>query len=330
MKRKLGHEPNDIFDITKYDLKTLNSFISMIEDYDTKQLPKKRLRKHFPSKMILLPNIIDDLKELNRMIGMEKLKTQLLEQILFFIQDLDEKIMLHTVLEGPPGTGKTTVADILSRVYSKIGIFKKVKFNVLKRSDLISEYLGGTTIKTTKALKRCRGGVVLIDEAYSIGSSNSGEDIYAKECVDTINQYLTEHYDEIICIIAGYKQELDKCFFSINPGLRRRFPWTFTIENYTPKELSDIFYKEIEEKEWETSCEENDIINIINQYHYLFTGNGGDIKSIIEKSMIHNCKKNFGKESTFTINLDDFKYAIELFVDNKKGKINSLPYGMYN
>ena len=328
MKRKLGHYSNDTFDITEYKLNTLDSLILMIDDYDKKQLPKKRLRKYYPSKMNLLPDILDELKELNKMVGMGKLKIQLLEQILFFIQDLDEKIMLHTVLEGPPGTGKTTVADILSRVYSKIGIFKKVKFNVLKRPDLISEYLGGTTIKTSKALKRCKGGVVLIDEAYSIGSA-SGEDIYAKECIDTINQYLTEHYDEIICIIAGYKQELDKCFFSINPGLRRRFPWTFTIDNYTTKELSEIFYKEIEEKEWETSCKKDDIIDIISKKHNLFTGNGGDIKSILEKAMIHNCKKNFGKEPNFTIDIDDFKHAIQVFVDNKNDKMNGPPRGMY-
>ena len=171
--------------------------------------------------------------------------------------------------------------------------------------------------------------MVLIDEAYSIGSA-SGEDIYAKECVDTINQYLTENYDKIVCIIAGYKQELDKCFFSINPGLRRRFPWTFTIENYTPKELSDIFYKEINEKEWETTCKDKDLIHAISQNHSLLTGNGGDIKSIIEKAMIHNCRKTFGREPTFTIDLDDFNHAFRIFIDNKKGKINTPPYGMYS
>lgn len=328
MKRKLGHYSDETFDITCYNLKTLDSLISMVSDYDKKLLPNKRLRKHYPSKMYLLPDILDDLKELNNMIGLKKLKNQVLEQILFFIQDMDEKIMLHTVLEGPPGTGKTTVAAILSNVYAKIGIFKKVKFNVLKRSDLISEYLGGTTIKTTKALNRCKGGVVLIDEAYSIGSAST-DDIYAKECVDTINQYLTENSGSIICIIAGYKEQLDKCFFNMNPGLRRRFPWTFTIENYTPKELTEIFYKEIREKEWETDCIESEIIDIINKKHKLFTGNGGDVKNIIEKAMIHSCRKNFGVEKTYNIQIDDLKHAIEIFIDNKESKVTTLPYGMY-
>jgi hypothetical protein len=100
----------------------------------------------------------------------------------------------------------------LAEIYSKLGIFKKVKFNVVKRSDLISEYLGGTTVKTLETLNRCKNGVILIDEAYSLGS-NGSEDIYAKECIDTLNQYLSENVDKIICIIAGYKKELDSCFF---------------------------------------------------------------------------------------------------------------------
>tara|TARA_B100000787_G_scaffold29469_1_gene19668 strand:+ start:2508 stop:3497 length:990 start_codon:yes stop_codon:yes gene_type:complete len=328
MKRTIGHLKDDKFDITGYDLKSLDSLINMISDYIQKELPSKRLRKYYPPKMEFLPDILDELIELNNMIGLTKLKFQILEQILFFVQDYGDNIMLHTVLEGPPGTGKTTVADILSRIYAKVGIFKKVKFNVLKRSDLISEYLGGTTIKTTKALNRCKNGVVLIDEAYSIGST-SGEDIYAKECVDTINQYLTENADKIICIIAGYREELDKSFFSLNPGLRRRFPWTFTIDTYTSKELTGIFYKQVNELGWEINCEESDITNVINEKIKLFNGNGGDIKTIIDKAIIHNSRKNFGKENTYQLSLEDFVYATEIFADTKKNKIIELPVGMY-
>lgn len=329
MKRSLGHLPDDKFDITSYNLTTLDSLILMITDYTEKQLPSKRHRKYYPSKMEFLPDILEDIKQLNSMIGLDKLKFQILEQIVFFIQDLGDKIMLHTVLEGPPGTGKTTVASILSKIYAKIGIFKKVKFNVVKRSDLISEYLGGTTIKTTKTLNRCKNGVMLIDEAYSIGST-SGEDIYAKECVDTINQYLTENVEDIICIIAGYKEELDKSFFSLNPGLRRRFPWTFTIENYSAIELAKIYYRMVKEKEWETTCEEHDIVKIISGKLKMFTGNGGDMMSIIDKAMIHNALKNFGKENICNLSLDDFIYAVDIFAETKKNKISTPPYGMYS
>jgi SpoVK/Ycf46/Vps4 family AAA+-type ATPase len=329
MKRK--REEEETFDITKYKLNTLDSLIEMINDYSEKTLPSKKHRINYPSKMKLLPDILEHLLELNNMIGMKKLKLQIVDQVLFFINGTQDVIMLHTVLEGPPGTGKTSVAEILAKIYSKLGIFKKVKFNVAKRSDLISEYLGGTTVKTLETLDRCKNGVLLIDEAYSIGS-NGSEDIYAKECLDTLNQYLSENVDKIVCIIAGYKKELDSCFFSLNPGLRRRFPWTFTIENYNSEELTEIFYKIIKEKEWETTCEKKDVINGINKNLHLFDGNGGDVSTLIEKSIIISIRNNFAKGNGYTIELKDFLEALDIFVTIKSDRLNlSLPpFGMYN
>lgn len=333
MKRQLGHptSPDDkYFNIEHYNIDSLESLIKMITDYSTKKLPNKRSRSSYPSKMKILPDILEELEELNKLIGMHKFKKQIVDQILFFTQGVDEKIMLHTVLEGPPGTGKTTVSNILARIYSKMGIFRKPKFNIVKRSDLISEYLGGTTIKTMETLERCKNGVMLIDEAYSLGSQPGQDDMYAKECIDAINQYLTEHVDKIVCIIAGYKKELDNSFFSMNPGLRRRFPWTFTIENYTPEELTDIYFKQVEEREWETSCNKQEIVKLIRPNITCFTGNGGDINSIIEKSMVINIRRNFAKPSIYNISIEDFKEGLEQFLSNKKTKIDSPPFGMYN
>ena len=279
--------------------------------------------------MYLLPNILPELIDLNNMIGLSKLKQQIVDQILFFIQGIDENVMLHTVLEGPPGTGKTTVSHILAKIYSKLGIFKKVKFNIVKRADLISEYLGGTTVKTLETLNRCKNGVMLIDEAYSLGSQPGQDDMYAKECVDTLNEYLSENVDKIICIIAGYKKELNESFFSLNPGLKRRFPWTFTIENYNSDELSDIYFMKIKEKEWETSCKKSEVIELVKPNIQLFDGNGGDINTIIEKAMIINTRNSFGRESLYNITFNDLKEAFDIFVSNKKGRDNSPPYGMY-
>lgn len=332
MKRKLGHHSDsdeNMFDITSYKLDNLDNLIEMIKDYSEKTLPKRGKRKFYPSKMDVLPNILQDLIDLNNMIGLKKLKNQIVDQILYFVQGIDESVMMHTVLEGPPGTGKTTVSHILSKIYSKLGIFRKTKFNIVRRSDLISEYLGGTTIKTMETLERCKNGVMLIDEAYSLGSNSGQEDMYAKECVDTINQYLTENVDKIICIIAGYKKELDSCFFSLNPGLRRRFPWTFTIENYNASELADIYFKCINEKDWETTCKKEDIINLISPNISLFTGNGGDINNIIEKAMFINARNNFGRENLYNISIEELKDALDIFIDNKKGKQDVPPYGMY-
>jgi len=332
-KRKLGHHSDsdeNMFDITSYKLDTLENLIEMIYDYNNKKLPKRKFRRFYPDKMNVLSNILEDLIDLDNMIGLKKLKKQLIDQILYFIQGIDESVMLHTVLEGPPGTGKTTVSHILAKIYSKLGIFKKVKFNIARRADLISEYLGGTTIKTLETLNKCKNGVILIDEAYSLGSNTGQEDMYAKECVDTLNQYLTENVDKIICIIAGYKKELDSCFFSLNPGLRRRFPWTFTIENYTPSELTEIYFKCLDAKEWETSCKKEEIQELISRNISLFSGNGGDINNIMEKAIFINARNNFGRENLFTISLQEFSEALEIFVENKKGKETGPPYGMYN
>lgn len=331
MKRTLSLTSlsDDTFDITQYKLDCLENVIKMISDYNSMKLPSKRYRLNYPKKMYLLPDLLPELNELNDMIGLQKFKKQIVDQIIFFIQSTNDNVMLHTVLEGPPGTGKTTVSNILARIYSKLGIFKKPKFNIVRRSDLISEYLGGTAIKTMETLERCKKGVMLIDEAYSLGSKSNSEDSYAKECIDTINQYLTENVDKIICIIAGYKSELDSCFFSMNPGLRRRFPWTFTIENYTSQELSQIYFKLIEEKEWETTCGISEVNDLISRNISLFTGNGGDINSVIEKAMIINMRNNFGKENLYNINISEFKEALEIFVSTKK-RPDLPPFGMYN
>ena len=333
MKRTLGHSPTrdvNVFNINDYKIDSVDVLIKMINDYTSKKLPNKRHRRFYPPRMDVLPDILDDLNDLNNMIGMNKLKSQLVDQILFFVQGVDENVMLHTVLEGPPGTGKTTVSHIMAKIYSKLGIFKKVKFNIVKRSDLISEYLGGTTIKTTKTLNRCKNGVMLIDEAYSLGSQQGQDDMYAKECVDTLNEYLSENADKLICIIAGYKKELNDSFFSMNPGLKRRFPWTFTIDSYNPSELADIYFKQVAIKEWETSCTKDELVKIITPVLPMFEGNGGDINTIIEKAMIINTRKNFGRETIYTLDVADFKDACEIFMANRKTADSSPPYGMYS
>ena len=318
------------FDISEHKIEDLHSLIVMIEDYNIKPLPPKRKRRSLPDKMHKLPNILDELYELNKLTGLNDLKMQIVDQILFFVQGVDESIMLHTVIEGPPGTGKTTVANIMARIYSKIGILKKEKFNIVRREDLVGQYLGETTIKTMETLNRCKHGVMFIDEAYSLGSAEGKGDSYAKEAVDAINQYLTENFDKIVCIIAGYKRELNECFFSHNPGLRRRFPWTFTIDNFGPKELTEIYFSMINDREWETDCTQDYVESIFTKNKQYFDGNGGDVHNLISKAMVVSIRKNFGKETLYTLTKEDFDDAMKQFMANKTSNINPPPFGMYN
>src|SRR4029078_8344221 len=126
-----------------------------------------------------------------------------------------------------------------SKVYKEMGVLSKGHFTLVTRSDLIAKYLGQTAIKTQEVINNCEGGVMFIDEAYALGHSE-GRDSFSKECLDTLNQNLSEKRD-FLCIIAGYKDALEKCFFSMNDGLARRFNFRYDIESYTPEELMEIF-----------------------------------------------------------------------------------------
>ena len=322
----------DIFNINDYKITDLTSLINLINDLISKKPPGKLKKKQLPVRIYKLIDIHDSLIELNNLIGLEKLKQQLLEQLIFFVQENTDGMLLHTVIEGPPGTGKTTVAKIMSEIYSGIGILKKNKLTLVKREDLIGQYLGETTIKTSMTLDACKNGVMLIDEAYSLGSPNN-QDSYAKEAIDCINQYLTENSDKLICIIAGYKYELQTYFFAQNPGLQRRFPWTFTIEAFSNIELAKILIKKISDTDdyiLDKDITEEYLIKLIKKEY--FSGNAGDIDTIISRIKIINARVNFGKyfnNVCYILNKEIIEEAFEKFYENRGDKIDKIPSLMY-
>tara|TARA_B100001093_G_scaffold189451_1_gene181997 strand:- start:24 stop:1055 length:1032 start_codon:yes stop_codon:yes gene_type:complete len=318
----------DYFNIENYTITTLSSLIYLIYDLINKKSPPKKMKRKLPIKLYKLIDILDSLENLNSLVGLNKLKEQLLEQLLYFINGYDDKIMLHTVIEGPPGTGKTTVANLIAEIYSGLGILKKNKCTVIKRDDLIGQFLGETTIKTMETLEYCKNGVMLIDEAYSLGSADN-RDSYAKEAIDAINQYLTENADKLICIIAGYKQELNDCFFSQNKGLRRRFPWTFTIDNFSKNELVNIFINKVNETNDYELDEEitNEYLENKIKVEY-FYGNAGDIENIISRAKIINARINFCKEKNYIFNKKVIDEAFEKFYETRQ-ITNKVPFMMY-
>ena len=324
------YDNSDYFKIEDYKIIDLKSLINLTYDLINKDPPPKKLKRKLPQKIYKLIDILEPLETLNNLIGLSKLKDQLLEQLLYFVQGNNDNIMLHTVIEGPPGTGKTTVANLMSEIYAGIGILKKKKCNVIKREDLIGQFLGETTIKTMETLDYCKNGVMLIDEAYSLGSVDN-RDSYAKEAIDCINQYLTENADKLICIIAGYKEELNECFFSQNKGLRRRFPWTFTIESFTREELVEIFINKVNNTEDYELHDEVDTkflqTKIKKEY---FKGNAGDIENIISRAKIINSRVNFCKEENFILTKEIINEAFDKFYDTRKSNISKVPFMMYN
>ena len=120
-------------------------------------------------------------------------------------------------IRDSPGTGKTEIAKIMGELFSNLGILKNKKFKKVTRSDLIAGYLGQTALKTRDVIKESLGGVLFIDEAYALGNQEK-RDSFAKECIDTLCEALSDHKDNLMVIIAGYENDLNKCFFSYNKG----------------------------------------------------------------------------------------------------------------
>lgn len=231
------------------EINGLKDLLKLIEDYPIEYDIEYNIN------MQALHNIKEPLEELDSMIGMNHLKDSIIDQVIYFVQDLHiskkekDGDFMHTCIYGPPGTGKTEVAKIMGRIYSKLGILKKNVFKKVTRADLIAGYLGQTAMKTRDMVKECLGGVMFIDEAYALGNSEK-RDSFAKECIDTLCEALSDHKHDLMVIIAGYEKELKQCFFSYNDGLESRFTWRFKTDDYKPSELRSIFAKQVREAGW--------------------------------------------------------------------------------
>jgi SpoVK/Ycf46/Vps4 family AAA+-type ATPase len=296
--------------IIKPNIKTLDDLINLGKEYDN--------TKDYNIDMYLLNKLVGPLEELNNMIGMKKVKKDMIDNIIYYIQKLDDKNkdMLHTVIEGPPGVGKTELAKIIGKIYLAMGFLKRSLFKKVSRSDMVAKYLGQTAIKTQELIDNCKGGVMFIDEVYSLGNNEKG-DSFSKEAIDTLTHNLTDLKNEFICIVAGYPREIDECFFSYNPGLNSRFPIRLQIDPYTPKELHLIFKKIVKDNLWTIDDKIN--TEFFKKNYLEFKSFGRDMEQLFTQCKRAHSRRIFAEENPNRkcITLDDLENGYEHFLINR-------------
>jgi hypothetical protein len=279
-----------------------------------------------------LTSIKSELLELDAMIGMSSFKDSVLDQLLYFMQNLHigkESDFKNTILCGPPGTGKTEAAKILGRIYSKIGILKNSVFKKVTRSDLVAGYLGQTAIKTKKVITECLGGCLFIDEAYSL-ANGPNDDSYSKECLDTLCEAMSDHKEDLMVIIAGYEEELYRTFFQGNRGLESRFIWRFKIDDYTHIELMRIFLKKVDENGWR--FDNTGLEKWFETKKGLFKNYGRDMELLFTYTKIAHGRRIYGKAESErkSLCLEDLTAGYKAFLANSNKKSDPpIVFGLY-
>lgn len=227
-------------------------------------------------------------------IGMESLKTTLSEVYATHVVNAKRraigmkgtKQVLHMFFKGNPGTGKTTVARKLAELYFQMNILSKGHFVEAERADLVGEYIGQTAQKTRSLIQKAMGGILFIDEAYSL--SRGGEKDFGKEAIDTLVSHMEDKSDDFVLILAGYPHEMER-FLRLNPGLKSRFPFILDFKDYDAAELLRIAKQMVLLREYELTAEAEEKLGshlnrIAHHKEYNFS-NARYVRNTIEQSI---------------------------------------------
>jgi stage V sporulation protein K len=276
--------------------------------------------------------IKNEISAIDAMIGMEELKYSVFGQLLYFLQRLHisnnnkDHDFKHTIICGPPGTGKTEVAKMIGSMYSKLGLLKNNVFRKVTRDDLIAGYLGQTALKVKKLIDEC--GCIFIDEVYSLSNGNSNVDSFSKECIDTLCEALSDRKNDLMVIVAGYEREMEDNFFGINPGLRSRFIWNFKIDKYNAEDLFFIFKKKINDADWSILNETDITVKWFEKNYKIFKNYGRDMEVLFSYIKICHSKRAFGNilpHNLKKITACDIENGFEMFKKNMINNNASLP-----
>ena len=241
----------------------------------------------------------DLLNELNELIGLAGVKEEVSSLVnILKINKLREsrgfkvpQVSKHLVFLGNPGTGKTTVARLLSKIYKKLGVLEKGQLVEVDRSGLVAGYVGQTAIKTQEKIDEAMGGVLFIDEAYTLAK---GENDFGQESIDTLLKAMEDQREDFVVIVAGYSKPMNR-FLESNPGLKSRFNKSITFEDYSPNELLDIFELFCKLNDMRLSSDARDYLTqylnkLSNEKSENFA-NGREMRNLFEKAFTNQANR---------------------------------------
>lgn len=248
----------------------------------------------------------ETLKELNELIGLDSVK-KLVYELLAFVEIqkrrqqeklISEPLVLHMIFKGNPGTGKTTVARYLGKIFKQMNVLSKGHLIEAERADLVGEYIGHTAQKTKEQLKKAYGGILFIDEAYSL--ARGGEKDFGKEAIDVMVKSMEDHKDNLILILAGYNKEMDD-FISTNPGLKSRFPIHIDFPDYSIAELLEIADLMLLKRDYALTVTARmalkRVIELRSGKGHENSGNARLVRNVLEKSIRRQAVRLVSKET---------------------------------
>jgi stage V sporulation protein K len=248
--------------------------------------------------------LAEALAQLDALVGLEEVK-QLVYEIKAFIEIQQrrrqeglatEPLTLHMVFRGNPGTGKTTVARILGTLFKELGVLSKGHLVEVERADLVGEYIGHTAQKTREQIKRSLGGILFVDEAYSL--ARGGDKDFGKESIDCLVKAMEDHRGDLVLILAGYREEMDY-FLQTNPGLRSRFPIKIDFPDYSLNELLEIAQVFLAQRDYYLSpgAREELLRQLQVTHNFRHSGNARLVRNIIERAIRRQAVRLAGQSS---------------------------------
>ncbi|GAA0496177.1 stage V sporulation protein K [Salinibacillus aidingensis] len=230
-----------------------------------------------------------------------------------------ENQMLHMMFKGNPGTGKTSVAREIARLFHQMNLLSKGHLIEAERADLVGEYIGHTAQKTRDLIKKAMGGVLFIDEAYSLG--RGGEKDFGKEAIDTLVKHMEDYHEDFVLILAGYPDEMDH-FLYLNPGLKSRFPIIVDFKDYTIDELIEIAQIITEQKQYELTQSAyrklRTHLRELQEQEWENFSNGRYIRNKVEEAIRRQALRlvatnQFGAKDLVSLKPEDFNFRVETY-----------------